>query len=77
MRGHARVPEPFENVELAGRTARPQHARGKADFVVVGRVGQAHRLLVERREADGIRISSRDQHECMPIVGEGKRTAGA
>ena len=54
MRGDAGIPELAENVEFARMAIEADHFGDEADFVVVTGVDVAHRLFVERREANGI-----------------------
>jgi hypothetical protein len=64
--GHAGVPEAIEDVELLGHAAEADRFRGETDLVVVAGGDEAHRRLVEGREAD--RIS-------LPLGGHGEGAA--
>ena len=54
VRGDPRVPELAQHVELACRGLEAGDLGGERDLVVIVGAGEPHRLLVERREADGI-----------------------
>ena len=75
VRRHARVPQAFEDVELGRRPGHAEHARREADLVVVAVVGHPHRLLVERREADGRGFAVRGALERVAVVRERERAA--
>src|SRR5688572_3747769 len=75
MRGDPRVPETFEDVELGRRALEAEHAGGEADLVLVGRVRQTHRLLVERREAHRIRLAIGRHAQRVAVVGQRRGAA--
>ena len=64
MRSHARVPDFLQNVELTHLACEAQHIGNKADFVVVTRISEPHRLLVERRKTNSLRMSSISKFQC-------------
>jgi hypothetical protein len=76
MRRYPRVPDLLEHVELANLAGKADHIRHEADFVVIARIGVAHRLLVERREADRLRSSLMGKFERGAEIGGGKGAAG-
>src|SRR5437660_10463676 len=70
MRSNPRVPELLEYVEFGRDALELKHVRGEADLVVVGRIRNAHRLLVERREAHRLGLAIGDHAERVAVVGE-------
>ena len=68
MRGHPRIPQLVEDVELARRTFKSDHLRRKRNLVVVGWAGKPHGLFVEWGKAHGIGAPVARQGERIPVV---------
>src|SRR5690606_27764282 len=70
MRRYARIPNLLQNVEFTDLAREVQHIGNKADFVVVAWICKPHGLLVERREANGLRVTCLGKLQCgAKVVG--------
>src|SRR5205823_11670801 len=76
VRSDARIPEPVEYVEFAGRRFQAGDLGGERDLVVILGARQPHGLLVERREADGIRLPVARQRERATVILQRECAAG-
>ena len=75
MRRHARIPDLFQHVEFPHLLAMLQHIGDEADFVVIARIGKAHGLLVEGREAYRIDFAVTAKLKGLAEVLDGKAPA--
>src|SRR3954447_12281297 len=76
MRGDPRIPELAQHVEFACRRLEAGNLRGERDLVVIVGPRQPHRLLVERREADGIDTAVAAKLERVAVIRQREPAAG-